>query len=219
LQLALAATNKATFPDWSGECAAIVASGPSANAAQVGLLKGRLSVIAIKKSVELCPWADVVYGCDAAWWRSVRGLPEFKGLKLAWDAHVCGEFPNIHRVWIDEPKESGDVIVTDQIGHVGAGGTSGFQALNLAVQFGAKRILLIGFDMTDRPGVHWYGRNNWPGGNNPGELNFRRWIKAFANAVPTLASLGVEVVNGSPVSQLRTWPKASVEETLAAWGL
>jgi uncharacterized Rossmann fold enzyme len=37
----------------------------------------------------------------------------------------------------------------------------------LAAQLGAKTILLIGFDMTDSAGVHWYGRNNWEQANNP----------------------------------------------------
>jgi hypothetical protein len=52
-------------------------------------------------------------------------------------------------------------------GVVGGGGNSGFQAVNLAAQFGASRIILIGFDMTDRGGKHWYGRNHWPMSNNP----------------------------------------------------
>ena len=33
------------------------------------------------------------------------------------------------------------------------------------------------------------------------------------------AGLGVEIVNGSPVSELRGWPKQTVEQTLAAWGI
>lgn len=90
---------------------------------------------------------------------------------------------------------------------VGSGGNSGFQALNLAVQFGARRILLVGFDMNDRGGVHWYGRNSWPMANNPDHNNFRRWIAAFEGAAPLLKSMGIEVVNLSPHSAIQCFPK------------
>lgn len=207
------------FPDWRGECVAIIASGPSAKQATIGALKDRVRVIAIKKNIELCPWADVVYGCDTAWWKSVRGLPDYKGLKLAWSAQVCTEYPEIRRVFIDDIRC--DKILFDDIGHVGAGGNSGFQTLNLAVQFGARKILLVGFDMHDRSGVHWYGRNNWPGANNPSEVDagFPRFRRSFAAAAIELEKMGVEVVNASPISELKCFQKMTVEQTLAAWGV
>lgn len=207
------------FPDWNGKSAAIIASGPSTKKAQIDLLQGKLAVIAIKKNVELCPWADVVYGCDAAWWKSVRGLPDYKGLKLAWSAHVCDEYPDIRRVFIDDIRR--DQLLFDQFGHVGAGGNSGFHSLNMAVQFGAKRIVLIGFDMHDRSGVHWYGRNNWPGANNPSEVEagFPRFRRSFNAAALVLEKMGVEVVNASPISELKCFPKLTLEQTLAAWGM
>lgn len=203
------------FPHWNA--ASIVASGPSAKGKHIDLLRGRIPVLAIKKSVELCPWADVVYGCDPAWWKSVRGLPDFKRLKLTWATGICDEYPGIQRVFIDDKKY--DRLLLNEPGHVGAGGNSGFQALNLAVQFGAKRILLIGFDMQENHGEHWYGRNHWPMANNPNNENFRRWRAAFDTAAADLKRMGIEVINASPHSGLKCFSKASVEETLAAWGL
>lgn len=97
---------------------------------------------------------------------------------------------------------------------MGSGGNSGFQALNLAVQWGAAQILLIGFDMTDAGGAHWYGRNNWTGANNPDQNNFKRWIAAFESAAVTLKRMGVEVVNCSPHSALGCFPKMSIEAAL-----
>lgn len=104
-----------------------------------------------------------------------------------------------------------DEILLDEVGLVGSGGNSGFQALNLAVQFGAKRIILFGFDMNDRSGVHWYGRNAWPLANNPNHDNFRRWIAAFEGAAPVLEALGVEVINASPNSAIKAFPRRSIE--------
>lgn len=207
----------ADWPDWKGQAVAIVASGPSTKKADVELLKGRLAVLAIKKNVELAPWADAVYGCDYPWWRSVRGLPDFKGLKLAYDPRACTEF-GCRKVEIPNHSKS-DALLFDEIGSVGGGGNSGFQALNLAVQCGATRILLLGFDCQDRSGPHWYGRNGWTQSNNPSESNFRRWRAAFNGCAPVLKERGVEVVNASSLTELKCFPRWGVADALKEWGL
>ena len=202
------------WPDWNGEACAIVASGPSAKKAGVAALKGRMRVIAIKKSVELAPFSDVVYGCDGPWWRSVQGLMTFGGLKLAYDRTVCGLEYGIRQIEIPDP--SSNELRFDQIGTVGAGGNSGFQALNLALQFGADRILLVGSDMN---GEHWYGRNNWMQANNPDVHCYRRWIKALTDAAPKIAQRGASVINASASSELTCFPKMSIGEALQSWGM
>lgn len=140
-------------------------------------------------------------------------MPDFKGLKLCWAGGLKG-FPDIRRIEIEKTT---DRLLIENAGKTGSGGNSGFQALNLAVQWGAKRILLIGFDMTDQSGVHWYGRNGWHGANNPNETNFRRWLEAFEKAAPVLAGLGVEVINTFQGSAMRCFPRRSIEDMLAEW--
>jgi hypothetical protein len=76
------------------------------------------------------------------------------------------------------------------------------------------RIILVGFDMNNESGVHWYGMNNWPNANNPNHSNFRRWIDAFEDAAPALKALGVEVINCSPVSAIKSFPRKSLEDAL-----
>lgn len=95
-------------------------------------------------------------------------------------------------------------------GVIGAGSNSGFQALNLAIQWGAKRVLLIGYDMNAESGVHWYGRNGWQGANNPGDSNFKLWIAAFAGMQDDLKRMGVSVFVAGPSSL--SFPKMSIEE-------
>lgn len=163
----------------------------------------------------------MVYGCDAAWWAYRRGLPDFKGLRVCWAGNRLDGFQAVRRVEIAAGKKGkksyADEIVTDSIGKIGSGGNSGFQALNLAVQWGARRVILVGFDMTDASGVHWYGRNNWTGANNPDQGNFRRWIEAFDRVAPKLAALGVEVINAAPNTALRCFPKRSIADALEGW--
>lgn len=204
------------WKDWRGQAAAIIASGPSAKHAKVSALRDRMRVVAIKECHELAPWADVVYGCDRMWWRDARGLPDYSGLKVAQAAELKTSFPDIQIIKVRTDK---DEILLAEPGVLGSGGNSGFQALNLVAQFGATRILLIGFDMHDREGVHWYGRSNGMGRSNPTELNFPRWRAAFANVAPFFERQGIDVVNASKISDLKCFRRLSVLETLDAWSL
>lgn len=93
------------------------------------------------------------------------------------------------------------------------GGNSGYQAINLSVQFGANRILLLGFDMTIARGIHWHGRH--PDGMcNPSEGGCRTWRKTFAAAIPDLRALGVTVINCSRETALTCFPRAKLETVL-----
>lgn len=207
------------WPDWTGAAVAIVASGPSVKKDEVRLLEGRAETFAIKRNIEIAPWASAVYGCDYPWWRSVLGLPHYRGLKLAYADRACAQY-GCRKVDIPEIRPVlGDRLRFETTGVVGAGGNSGFQALNLAAQFGAARILLIGFDCQDRGGKHWYGRNDAYQMSNPDHSTFRRWVPAFATAAGQLTERGVEVVNASPVSDIKAFPVDGVAATLERWGL
>lgn len=209
------ASNTDWWPDWRGDCAAVVASGPSTKKNNLGQLNGRMRVIAIKENVELCPFADVVYGCDAAWWKNSHGLKNYSGLKISFARQeLAPSYPDIRFIEIEKDV---DRFIWDKPGVVGSGGNSGFQAVNLALSFGATRIMLIGFDMHDRSGVHWFGRARGVGRNNPDENNFRRWRRAFEQSAALLKSLGVDVVNTSQISALKCFRQASVEQTLKEW--
>ena len=86
------------FLDWTGRAAAVVASGPSIRKEEVASLRGRLPVIAIKENYDLAPWADVVYGCDASWWRNRNGLTKYGGLKVSFSQELRVQFPDVKLV-------------------------------------------------------------------------------------------------------------------------
>lgn len=85
--------------------------------------------------------------------------------------------------------------------------------MNLAAQMGARRIVLVGFDMTLAHGLHWHGAHG-DGLNNPREAVVARWRDAFERSAPILAAAGVEVFNASPHSALEAFPKRPLEELL-----
>ncbi len=199
------------WPNWEGHVCAIIASGPSAKSASINALRDKAKVIVINQSHELCPWADVLYGCDAAWWRMHNGVPSFRGLKISQDKQACDLFTDIRKVDVDKRS---DELKVGTIGQLGAGGNSGFQAINLAVQFSAYRIILVGFDMRVDLGEHWHPRHYPPLSNPHPNDNLPRWRRAIDGVADTLKILGVDVINCSPVSLLKAYPKMTVQEAL-----
>lgn len=203
------------FPGWTGESCVIVAAGPSAPDAFLEPAKGKAKVIVINRSWRLAPWADVLYGCDERWWRSENGVPDFHGLKVSQDLRAFQKREwNIKLVRTD--RSCGNLI-RKPLGRLAWGGTGGgnggFQAINLAVQFGASRLLLVGFDMRIDLGVHWHGKHE-RGMNNPSKTTVEKWRAHLDGQAARLKELGVEVINCSLVSALTAYPKMSLEEAL-----
>lgn len=203
------------WKDWRGETCVIVCSGPSLKKEDVEAFRGKAKFIAVKENYNVCPWADVVYGCDAHWWVYRRGLKEFSGLKLSYDQ--VHDFPGPIQIQMDRTQ---DRILLETPGLIGNGGNSGFQSMNIAAQFGAKQLVMLGLDCHARSGApHWYGRSAWPGAWNPGEQNFFRWLKAFDNAAKDLAAAGISVLNCSPFTSIKSFPVRSAAEIISLWRL
>lgn len=200
------------FPDWPGETAVLVASGPSARDVPLEMAKGRSRFMAINTSWKLAPWSDVLFACDVAWWNHAKGCPEFQGLRMTVDPKASDKYPDIRLVHCRKPD---DRLVLEPIGTVGWGGNSGFHCLNIAVQAGCRKIILVGYDMTLAGGFHWHGKH--PSGmNNPSTGNIERWRRAVDAAAKIIAPLGIQVINVSPISALQNYPKLSFVEALAA---
>lgn len=198
------------FPDWTGGDCLIVASGPSAIGQQIALARGRCKTIVINNSWRLAPWADVLYASDAEWWQSGNG-EGFGALKVSRSNH-----PGVEKVWLRSAAGGWcNRILMDEPGEIGAGGSSCFQALNLAVQFGARRIALVGCDARIDLGKHWHGDH---GGalKNPVQQTAELWVKSFDAAADDLAELRIDVTNCSPVSAITRYPKRSLSEWLSA---
>ncbi|NNM75050.1 hypothetical protein HJG44_22065 [Enterovirga sp. DB1703] len=187
----------------------IVASGPSAAEAPLAEIEGRARIIATNNSWRLVPFADALYASDDHWWRTGAGN-EFQGLKISRSEH-----PGVHQVELalDCRGLFVDGIVFDEPGVIGSGGGSGFQALNLAVQFGATRIALVGLDARVDRGVHWHGPHEG-GLSNPHEGTAELWRVAMDRAAPVLAERGIEVVNCSACSALQGFRKMDLSEWL-----
>lgn len=92
------------------------------------------------------------------------------------------------------------------------GRNSGYQAVNLAVLAGARRVALLAYDMRFQGGkAHWFGDH--PIKNV--EAEFAAYARRFRTMVPQLRELGVQIFNCSPISLIDAFPKATIEEALA----
>jgi hypothetical protein len=206
-------------PEWKGQTAAILASGPSLTREQCEAVRGRCRVIAVNNQgidtdcdgvrvPAFAPWADILYAADAKWWRGYedRAL-KFAGRKVT-VRHTL-PWPEIYSLTQSYDYPSYD----PRPGHVVSGGNSGYQALHLAVQLGARRVLLLGFDMKDGRN----GRRHWFG-SHPGKLNsrasFASWRSAMEKFSKVLEQMQIEVLNCTPDTALRCFRRCSIEEAL-----
>jgi len=202
---------------WPGSTVVIICSGPSLTKEQVNYCRGKAKVIAVNNNYQLAPWADVLYYCDQRWFQLHQdGVNNFKGLVVSLD-RLAPPHVRLLRNGDDDRKnkehnprlgfevERRDTLKT--------GRNSGYQAINLALLLGAKRIILIGYDMksSSKTHTHWFGSHNkWT--IRPDI--FKHFVDWFKKAKPQLDQLGIEVINCTPDSALDVFPRGRLEDVL-----
>ena len=162
----------------------------------------------VNATYKLAPWADVLYAADHQFWKVYRGdiFQKFKG-ELWTVSEQSREMFGLY--WIHHDTSNG---YSKQADSITGGGNSGHQALHLAALFGAKKIILIGYDMQRTGGKeHWHGKHEGGLHNGAGFVN---WIHRMKYLADDLAEMGVEVINASRVSALKCFPRATIEEVL-----
>jgi hypothetical protein len=90
------------------------------------------------------------------------------------------------------------------------GGNSGYQAINLAYLWGAKAIVLLGFDCSpSKDGkAHWFGQH---GPQLTQRQPFDLWQAKFPQLAQDLASENVPVLNASRETVLRCFERVDLE--------
>lgn len=198
----------------AGGACAIVASGPSAAEAELEALDGRLPVLAVNDAWRLAPFAGALYACDRQWW-TVHGdevQRAFHGELWTQDEETAKR-RGINRIGIN----LGAPGLSALPGVVHGNAHGGAQAINLAVLWGARRLILIGFDMGPVGGrEHFFGAHPRPLRNlSPYEIFLRKYTAIAAD----LERIGARVWNASPKSRLTVFPRMSLQEALHAAGV
>lgn len=201
---------EAIAPIWKGLTCVVAAPGPSLTEDVAERCKG-YRTIAVQDAWRRLPWADILYGCDSAWWNAHKGCADFNGAK--WSTHDSGsndkrQVAELYGVHLVAGKQADGFSLDPAVIHYA--GNSGFQALNLAILLGASNIVLVGYDMR-----HVGGRSHfW--GDHPKPLKTRDpscYIRYFERAAKTVPA-GVEIINATPQSALRCFPMVPLVEAL-----
>ncbi len=136
-------------------------------------------------------------------------MPRFEGLKYTQD-DCASVYPTVrHIASVDKSGLSFNRAIIHQ------GGNGGYQAINLAVHFGAKRIILLGYDMKDGPEGQKHHHAAHPKGmNNPNAGNYERWLECYETLGPDLKRAGVTVINCTENSALDCFPRMALTDAL-----
>lgn len=202
-------------PDWQGETAVILGSGPSVIAAmpEISAARDRARVIAVNDAWKLSPWAELLWATDYRWWHWHRGVPEFAGVKASReDSRTAAAYVDVRllRQSFDDKNDRGGF--DPEPSRLRLGGCGGFAAVGLAAKLGARRIVLAGFDMRAIDGrTHWFGDHV---GRRTTKDDFEAWRRWFPTLVEPMKTLGIEVINATPGSALGCFPIATIEKAL-----
>lgn len=191
---------------WPGETVAVFATGPSLSQEVCDKVRDAgLNAIAVNDAYRLAPWAGFLFASDLLWWRThAEAVKDFSGHKVT--TQPGRDIDGVHRLRRTEydgydPNPS----------HLRFGGNSGYQAVHLAIHTGAARILLCGFDMHTRGGIHFFGKHAEPL-HNPTDNRMSRWAARFKN----LNGHGAQIINCTPGSALTCFENRELDEVLGA---
>lgn len=214
-------------PSWADSPCIVAAPGPSLTASvarecRIRRLTDYWKIIAVQDAYKLFPWADMLYGCDDRWWL---------------EHGDCNGFQNEKWTSVEEDKDSSNYLakkaaLIDRLGiHcvlgkrgntfsldpglIHYGDNSGFQAVNLALLKGCKRIVLVGFDMRHKDGkAHFFGDHPENLVQAP-ERFMAGWAQQFANAAKALPP-DITIVNATPGSALTCFPMMELDDALSS---
>lgn len=200
-------------PAWAERTAVVIGSGPSLNEYQLievalARLALRVHVIAVNNTIERATWADVAYFGD---YTAIKHyLPKLRKLTAAEWVTIDSAAAERWKLTHVNPASANGM----QLDRIRVNGNSGAQAISVAAAFGAKRILLLGFDMRNDPktgAAHWFGQH--PKNLVTVQL-FEEWLHKFEFIAKDAKALGVEIINCTPGSALEVFPRANISEAL-----
>lgn len=202
----LAPTRPSVPALWPGSTIVCLGTGPSLAAEDIAYVQAKgARVIAVNDAYRLAPTADVLYACDFKWWRWHPEALKVTGLKYSLTKHA-ERYPGVLVL-----RNTGDTGLERDPHGLKTGKNSGYQAINLAVHFGAARVVLLGYDMTPagKTGGHFFGAH--PDQTLP---PFALCLMHYQTLVAPLAEAGVEIVNCSRRTALHAFPCRPLEEVL-----
>jgi hypothetical protein len=175
-------------------------------------------VIGVNNAYLIGDWLDCLFFGDGSWYLShQQRIAAWTGLKVTcWPRIVETKYDpmqSIRYLSKDVKKMYG---LTRDKSKVSWNTNSGASAIGLAVHFGVKRIMLLGFDMNlDQNKIsHWHGSHGAAGKKQKKSPPFIRHLKGFPQIAEDAKVMGVEILNVNPDSAIEAFPKVRLRDIL-----
>lgn len=181
----------------------IVASGPSLRRADTEALRHAGKTVAVNCAIFFAPWADYLFAADAVWWKFyTKKIAWFKGRRVTrtFKGHGVDRWQG--KNW---PR---------------TGGNSGHMAIQYAVDQGARKIALLGFDQMKTNGKAHFHADHPKEAEDGRRTNMANaggimaWPRLMHRTSIDLKKRDVEVVNVSRETALKCFPRVTVEKFL-----
>jgi hypothetical protein len=200
---------------WLGKTVFVLGGGPSLKCVDLSPLRDR-RVIGCNDAYQFGhEIVDLCWFMDSAWFvKHKKTLSQFRGLKASCHA-ITSSVP-----WILTMHATNNLELFPYNRQLISRWTNtGFSAINLAWLLGAKRIVLVGFDMRRVFNEKIKDtESNWHVNNL--DKNDATVYRRFLDAAPRLAAAlkkttpDLEVLNATPGSDLHEFPMTTLEEQL-----
>lgn len=172
-------------------------------------------VIGINVAYLIGNWIDVVFFGDGGFFlQHQQELAKFPGLRVSCNPKTNG------LNWVKYLEQDGGHVkgISSNPRMVSWNHNSGAAAISLAAHTGAKKIILLGFDMKLNltNNQHWhdiYKRGVIEGKRKKG-LPFDRHLRGFVEIAKDAQRMGISIINACPDSAITQFPRLSVNELL-----
>lgn len=185
---------------WPGSTIVCLGAGPSLCAEDLSAVRSAgFPRIAINNAIyaDGIP-PDVLYSSDVGWWRTHADLA---GLAPSYTIRE-GPLPPANVVELDRTGQTG--LELEPTG-LKTGGHSGYAAVNLAVHLGARKILLLGYDMQPGPsGQHHFLGGDHADGRHP---RYAHWLRHYEVLRACLTAVGIGIANCSRETAITGIPR------------
>lgn len=163
------------------------------------------NIIAINRAYKKIPAADYIYFSDYRffdWFKTDLAFINHSAVKI-----TCAKVD--HRDVVRYRFSTDGAPLSFQKGVLKGGNCSGYAAINLAVQLGAKQIFLLGYDMQQIENrSNWH--NDYP--TRADADTYKQMITSFYKLPEVLHDLKIEIVNVNSQSALTMFPAISLAE-------
>lgn len=224
-------------PDWAGQVAVIMASGPSLCAEDIAKVRrSGARTIVCNRTWEMAPWADIHYATDRHFWidtvsgQEARKPRPGRSFMLSQSDQAALTDPSVH--WIEPsrlkpgPGLQGKDLncgFDDRPWRLRPGKNSGYAITHIAMHKFPDMIVLLGFDMKKGP----YGEDYYQGhdghrlATNPDrraaitrDPTLRMWGQQMAFLAEAMTWWGTPIVNASRDTSIECFPRVALEEVL-----